>query len=176
MDYHSPDLFSVDGLVVRYTSYLWCTQLRSCSWESARMVQLYGILVAFAWDDSGFPCIFILCYVAWFLFGSFDFLKNLEVGFCDWNAWFLLWDQTIVLDFLAPALIYFFFFVACLIYEGFDCFMFFSRMFQLSIFVDLEVSQFTWRGSDIFAKSKTPELSGLSSPKCIDLAEKLRPH
>jgi hypothetical protein len=43
-------------------------------------------------DYIGFLCIFILCCVAWFLFGSFDFLKNLEVGFCDWNAWFLLWD------------------------------------------------------------------------------------
>jgi hypothetical protein len=61
MGYHSPDLFSVEGLVVRYTSYLWCTRLRGCSWESARMVQLYGILVAFAWDDSG-SFVISLCF------------------------------------------------------------------------------------------------------------------
>jgi hypothetical protein len=51
---HSPDLFSVERLVVRYKPYLWCTQLRGCSWESASLVQLNEIFVDFAREDNGF--------------------------------------------------------------------------------------------------------------------------
>jgi hypothetical protein len=51
----------MEGLVVRYRSYLWCTRLHGCSWESVGMVQLDEILVAFAWYDSGFFAI-SLCF------------------------------------------------------------------------------------------------------------------
>jgi hypothetical protein len=54
---HSLDLFSVEGLVVRYMSYLRCTRLRGCSWESASLVWMDEILVDFARDDNGFSAI-----------------------------------------------------------------------------------------------------------------------
>ena len=54
MGCHSPVLFNVEGLVVRYRSYLRYTWLSSCSWESAGLMQLDEILVDFARNDSGF--------------------------------------------------------------------------------------------------------------------------
>jgi len=52
--YHCPDLFCVERLIVRYMSYLRCTQLHGYSWESVGLVQLDGILVDFARDDNDF--------------------------------------------------------------------------------------------------------------------------
>ena len=58
---HSPDLLSVEGLIVRYKPYLRCTRLRGCSLESVDLVQFDNILVVFAWDDN---CFFVvsLCF------------------------------------------------------------------------------------------------------------------
>lgn len=41
---YSSDLLSVEGLVIRYKSYLRCIRLRGHSWESAGLVQWDGLL------------------------------------------------------------------------------------------------------------------------------------
>ena len=51
---YSPDLFSVEGLIVRCRLYLQCARLCGYSWESVGLVQLDGILVDFAWDNNDF--------------------------------------------------------------------------------------------------------------------------
>jgi hypothetical protein len=54
---HSTDLFSMEGLVVRYKFYLLCTRLRGSSWKNAGMMQLDRIFVDFARDNS---CFFVV--------------------------------------------------------------------------------------------------------------------
>jgi hypothetical protein len=59
MGCHSSNLFSVEGLVVRYRFYPRCIRLHDCSWESAGLMQLDGILVVFARDDNDFFVVFL---------------------------------------------------------------------------------------------------------------------
>lgn len=51
---HSSDLFSVEGLLIRYRPYLRCTWLRGHSWESAGLVQWDCILIDFAQNGCSF--------------------------------------------------------------------------------------------------------------------------